>query len=124
MDNKVGKDNKIIKDKSNKVTSKIVRSRKKHVNVDSDTYSIIKQLFSLAKETVKKNKRLANRYVFLARKIAMSKNIRLDSELKRQFCGECNKYILPGFNCRVRISNDCVIYHCDECKHLNKFRIK
>jgi ribonuclease P protein subunit RPR2 len=63
----------------------------------------IQTLFSLAKETFNENPFLAQRYVDLARKIAMAAKVRLPREYKRQVCKHCKSFILPGVNCRVRV---------------------
>jgi len=63
----------------------------------------IQTLFRLAKETFNENPPLAQRYVDLARKIAMAAKVRLPREYKRQVCKHCKSFILPGVNCRVRV---------------------
>lgn len=59
-------------------------------------------LFSKAREVIHENPELAQRYVRMARKIAMSTKLRLPSEYRRQICRHCKSFILPGVNCRVR----------------------
>jgi len=75
--------------------------------VDSDTRRIamqrVKTLFRMAREVFSEDQALAQRYVDLARKIAMSARIRLPKEYRRQVCRYCKGFILPGANCRVRI---------------------
>ena len=63
----------------------------------------IQTLFRLAKETFNENQSLAQRYVDLARKIAMAAKVRLPREYKHQVCKHCKSFILPGVNCRVRV---------------------
>ena len=63
----------------------------------------------------------SNRYVELARKIAMKYNVRIPSEFKRQFCKYCYSYLVPSINCTVRLNNSKVIYHCNECKKIARF---
>jgi ribonuclease P protein subunit RPR2 len=77
----------------------------------------IKELF----EEAEKNKNMANRYVELARKIAMKNRVRIPSELKRRFCKHCYKYLVPGKNLRVRIQNNHIVYSCLECKKFMRF---
>ncbi len=76
----------------------------------------IEELFCLAKRVCGEDGSLANRYVFLARKIAMKFKISLSSEQKRCFCKHCYKFLLPGKNLRVRIHEHRIIYYCLECK--------
>ncbi|MCK4474600.1 ribonuclease P [Candidatus Bathyarchaeota archaeon] len=63
----------------------------------------IQTLFRLAKETVHEDPALAQRYVEVARKIAMAASVRLPKEYRLQVCRYCESFILPGVNCRVRI---------------------
>lgn len=75
--------------------------------MDVTTKRIAKQriqtLFHLANEVIHENSSLAQRYVDIARKIAMAAKIRLPKEYRRQVCRHCKSFILPGVNCRVRI---------------------
>lgn len=84
----------------------------------------IKILFKQAKQVFKKNKSLANRYVTLARKIAMKAKIRIPKDLQKQFCKHCYKYLVPGVNCRVRTVNKKLVYYCLNCKRYMRFPIK
>jgi ribonuclease P protein subunit RPR2 len=63
----------------------------------------IQTLFLLARETYHEDPSLAQRYVDIARKIAMAAKIRLPKEYRRQVCRHCKSFILPGVSCRVRI---------------------
>jgi ribonuclease P protein subunit RPR2 len=62
----------------------------------------IQTLCHLANETCHENPNLAQRYVDLARKIAMAAKVRLPRAYRRQVCRHCKSFILPGVNCRVR----------------------
>ena len=81
----------------------------------------IKTLFKQARDVFKEDKNLANRYVELARKIAMKYKIRIPSELQKQFCRHCYKFLMPDVNCRIRLKNGKVVYYCLECKHFMRF---
>jgi ribonuclease P protein subunit RPR2 len=63
----------------------------------------IRKLFHLARETVHEDPALAQRYVDIARKVAMAAKVRLPREYRRQVCRHCKSFILPGVNCRVRV---------------------
>ncbi len=76
----------------------------------------IKILFQQAQENFSKNKSLANRYVTLARKIAMKVKVRIPLELKRRYCKHCYKYLMPGVNARIRTRIGKVVISCLECK--------
>ena len=76
----------------------------------------IKKLFDEADKAFKKNKKLSNRYVEIARKIAMKINLRMPKKYKRQFCKHCYKYLKNGVNSRVRTNKGKVVIYCFECK--------
>lgn len=76
----------------------------------------IDELFTYAESAFSSDKELANRYVKIARKIAMKVNLRTPSRLKRKFCKHCYSFLMPGVNCRVRTRENKVIYYCLECK--------
>jgi len=63
----------------------------------------IHTLFRLAREVVHEDPSLAQRYVKIARIIAMGTKLRLPREYRRLVCRHCKSFILPGVNCRVRI---------------------
>ena len=73
----------------------------------------VKHLLDMASESSQK---LSNRYVLLARKIAMKVNLRLPITLKRKFCKHCGSYFRPGSNVRIRTRNGKIVYYCFECK--------
>ncbi|MCS7124140.1 MAG: ribonuclease P [Candidatus Bathyarchaeota archaeon] len=63
----------------------------------------IQKLFRLAIKIHKENQQLAQRYVDIARRIAMAAKVRLPTEYRRLVCRHCKSFILPGVSCRVRI---------------------
>jgi len=63
----------------------------------------IHTLFRLAKEKVREEPELAQRYAEIARKIAMRTKLRLPTEYRRMVCRHCKSFIYPGVNCRVRV---------------------
>ncbi|HEY4675460.1 MAG TPA: ribonuclease P [Candidatus Bathyarchaeia archaeon] len=78
-----------------------------HVSLDPATRRItldrIRTLFRLARRIIHEDPVLAQRYVHIARRIAMAARVRLPTEYRRQVCRHCKSFILPGVNCRVRI---------------------
>ncbi len=80
----------------------------------------IKILFKEADQVFKEDPKLANRYVKLARKLAMKINIRLDKNLKRKFCKYCYSFLKPGINCRIRTRENKLIYYCFNCKNYTR----
>ncbi|MFC1801498.1 ribonuclease P protein component 4 [Nanoarchaeota archaeon] len=84
--------------------------------------SRVKELFQEAQKT--KTKKLANRYVHLARKIAMKARIRMPKELKRQYCKHCYSYLKSGQNARIRTREGKLIIYCLECKKHSRIPLK
>ena len=76
----------------------------------------IGQLFQEADRRFSKEKDLADRYMALARKIAMKAKVHIPSDLKRRMCKHCYQYLRPGVNCRVRKRPGKVVISCLECK--------
>jgi len=81
----------------------------------------IETLFNEASAVFKKDRKLADRYVELARKIAMKHKVRIPSRLQKQFCKHCHKFLMPNVNCRVRLKEGKVVYYCLECKKFMRF---
>ena len=84
----------------------------------------IKTLFEQAEEQFPKNRSLANRYITLARKIAMKLRRQMPLEYKRRFCKHCYKYLQSGINTRIRTRDGKVIISCLECKKFTRIPIK
>jgi ribonuclease P protein subunit RPR2 len=82
----------------------------------------IHTLFRLAEKTVHENPELAQRYVEIARKIAMRTKLRLPKEYRRLVCRHCKSFIFPGVNCRVRTQSrrePHIVVTCLSCgKHM------
>lgn len=101
--------------------SKPAFSKKKQRDIASTR---IQTLFQQAGETFSTDKVLANRYLTLARKIAMKTKTKIPMELKRRFCKYCNKYLMPGVNARVRTRQGKVVISCFECKKFMRIPIR
>jgi len=82
-----------------------------------------KQLFREADASFKSHPERSNRYVQLARKIAMKVNLKLPKELKRKFCKHCYTYLKPNINVRVRIRKGKVIYYCFNCRKYMRYML-
>lgn len=80
----------------------------------------ISQLFAQAQAVFPANKGLANRYVTLARKLAMKVRMGMPREYKRRFCKHCYKYLQSGVNARVRTRDGKVVISCFECKKFTR----
>lgn len=62
----------------------------------------INTLFNLAIEMLHERPDLAQRYVEIARKIAMRTRTRIPRENRLLICRHCKKFIFPGVSARVR----------------------
>ncbi len=80
----------------------------------------IKTYFEKATKVFSENKGLANRYVTLARKIAMKVRMPLPVVYKRKFCKHCYKFLMPNKNARIRVRDKKVIISCLECKKFTR----
>jgi ribonuclease P protein subunit RPR2 len=60
-------------------------------------------LFQLAQKVMHDDPERAQRYVEVARRIAMKTKLRMPEEYRRLICRKCKRFILPGVNCRIRI---------------------
>ncbi len=79
----------------------------------------IENLFIQAQSNLK----YANRYVTLARKLAMKVKVRIPVKYKRRFCKHCYKY-LHSKNSRTRTRDGKVIISCFECKKFTRIPVK
>ena len=87
----------------------------------------IQTLFRLAKEIFHEDPSLAQRYVDIARKIAMAAKVCLPTEYRREVCRHCKSFILPGVNCRVRIQQKRephVVITCFNCGKYSRIPLK
>ena len=80
-------------------------------------------LFGQARLVYTAHPDLSNRYVELARKIAMRQRIRIDRELRRQYCHHCYAYLVPGRNMRVRVHRGNVVVTCKSCNRTTRYRV-
>ncbi len=84
-------------------------------------------LFRLAREAVHEEPELAQRYVEIARRIAMRARVRIPREYRRLICRRCKKFILPGVSCRVRIKQrrePHIVITCFHCGGYMRIPIK
>ncbi len=79
-------------------------------------------LFRLADREFREHRERSRRYVRLARKIGMRYNVKIPENLKGSFCKDCNSYLKPGVNCRVRTNprQKAVVIRCLECGKISR----
>lgn len=68
-------------------------------------------------------KDFANRYAELIKAIAAKAKIRIPSHIKRRICKNCNHFLFPGKNLKVRTSKTMktVNYTCLDCNNIMRF---
>ena len=81
-------------------------------------------LFNEAKNMFNEEPKLSDRYVQLARRIAMKYKVKIPHKFKRRFCKHCHSYLVPGKNLRVRTHKGHMVYYCLNCKHFMRFGYK
>ncbi len=68
------------------------------------------------------SKKLARRYVGLARKIGMRYKVSIPKELKWRVCKGCGNFLVPGVNCGVRLVSShgyaAYVCECGEERHV------
>jgi len=100
-----------MKEKSkNPATKQIARER-------------ISVLFAQAQQAFPAHPERSNRYVELARKIAMRQRVRIARELRRQYCHHCYAFLVPGSNMRVRVHRGNVVVTCGSCNKTTRYRV-
>jgi RNase P subunit RPR2 len=85
-------------------------------------------LFNKTHDIYFKDKELANRYVYLARRYAQRAKIQIPNEWKKRICHNCKNLLYPGINCRTRIhskgNGSHVSTTCLDCNHTTRYFIK
>ena len=92
--------------------------KRKHKPKPADQRKLVKEriskLFRQADEAEKPE--LADRYVELARKLAMKYKVKLTGLQKRKFCSHCYKYRRG----RTRLRDKKLVYFCPECRRYTR----
>lgn len=81
----------------------------------------IKKLFEMAGNEFKQHPERSDRYVRLARKMAMRYNIKIEKTLKRKICKKCQSYLVQGVNSTSRIRNDSIAVRCLKCGNVMRY---
>ena len=101
--------------------AKPVISKKKQKEIAKERISV---LFAKADDIFSDSPSLSNRYVTLARKIAMKVKLRMPREYKRKYCKHCYKYLRSGVNARIRTRDGKVVISCLECKKFMRIPVR
>ena len=83
----------------------------------------IRLLFLQARDAFREHPERSNRYVTLARRIAMRQRVRIDREFRRQYCHYCSAFLVPGQNMRVRVHRGNVVVTCGVCNGKMRYRV-
>ncbi|MCJ7479390.1 MAG: ribonuclease P [Candidatus Nanohaloarchaeota archaeon QJJ-7] len=75
----------------------------------------IELLFEQAEEAFPDRKDRADRYVEIARNIAMTFNLSVPEDHRSDFCSNCYSYVKPGQNARLRVEGGVKKVTCEEC---------
>lgn len=62
----------------------------------------------------------SDKYVNTARKIAMKMKMKLKKEHKLRICRKCKSFLIPGYNCRVRLRRT-ITYYCTNCRSFSRY---
>lgn len=81
----------------------------------------IHRLFKLAISIIREDEELSQRYVAIARRIAMAARVHMPRDYRRLICRGCKKLILPGVNCRVRLQQRREPHVVITCGHCGKY---
>ena len=81
-----------------------------------------KRDFDYLVKAARENKELAERCTYIAKRILTSKKIKLIGEEKFLICRSCNKLLMPGVNCRVRLKQGFLTYKCLNCGNVRKVK--
>lgn len=98
--------------------------KKSKEDLKKEALKEVRKLFREANYIFHQESELADKYVKMARKLAMKVNLKLPSEIKKRFCKHCYSFLVPGKNCRVRTAKKRIIYYCANCKKFMRFGIK
>lgn len=99
------------------------RSRKEVDDLRHIAEERIAILFQHAEQEFPTRPELANRYVELARKIAMRMQVPIRPDFSMKYCKGCNSYLVIGKTVRIRLQPEkgYMLYTCLNCGNKRKF---
>ena len=84
----------------------------------------IRQLFEEAQKAYKKEPKLSDRYVSLAKKMSSKYKVPIPKKYKSMHCKKCLSFLVPSVNLRVRTHRGHVVYLCEKCKSIRRVPYK
>ncbi len=100
-----------------------MKERSKNPATRQIAHERIQLLFRQAEAAFPLDPERSNRYIALARRIAMRQRVRIDRELRRRFCHHCYALLVPGRNMRVRVHRGKVVVTCGICHGIMRYRV-
>ena len=81
----------------------------------------MKILFNRAEEELSHHPERSHRYVQMARNIAQKYNLKISVAIGMEdICKNCHKFLRPGLNSQVRLTNFTNPYKCLECGEIRR----
>ena len=80
--------------------------------------------FEQAKVQYHNDSSLSNRYMVMAKKMALRFRVAIPSQLRWRRCKTCGHYLVPAKNARVRVDKGMRVILCKDCNSFSRFRYK
>jgi ribonuclease P protein subunit RPR2 len=97
------------------------RRRKRKAFINDIVLQRVERLFDAAFVEFPAHTQRSDRYVELARKLAMKHRVPLGKTYKMRFCRSCGAYFVYGTNARVRIKDKRTVITCLRCHDLRRY---
>jgi ribonuclease P protein subunit RPR2 len=81
----------------------------------------IKMLFALAKQEFPKHPDRAHRYARMINDLIKKVRVRPPKSIRMFICKECNHFLYPGKNLKVKSMKGFMIYECLNCGNIKKY---
>ncbi|MEX2680871.1 MAG: ribonuclease P protein component 4 [Candidatus Sigynarchaeota archaeon] len=110
------------------MTKKYIKNKQKAGQIARERVDILMAAAEKAVSMPGNGPAMANRYVHIARKIAMKVRMPLDPQATRKICKKCNAFLLEGTTARVRLQgkgkNAHVVVTCLQCGNVKRYHYK
>ena len=94
---------------------------KKRIEEQQAALDRIKILFALAKQEFNKHPERAHRYASMINNLIKKLRVRPDKSIRRFICKECNHFLMPGKNLKIKSDKGFMIYTCLDCGNIKKY---
>ncbi len=81
-----------------------------------------KENFDVLINMALQNPKMSERYAYLAYRLIKSKKVKIRGEEKFLICKSCNRLLIPGKNCQVRLKEGFLTYKCLNCGNVRKVK--